>query len=183
MRRAIAVLTRPSIARALGLAVLGLALAACGSRGNDQALLAAIGMAQARMHEADELEDRGDRAAAIESAREVLDVPFPEGAPEREDVRLDAWGRIAELELARGDDAAAERATDEGLREVTRRGYFEARLYIVRGRIHRARAESFRAAGDEASARRESDAALEALERSIDINAEVLGIQREGGSR
>lgn len=158
-------------------------LAACGggSRStSDQRLLAAIGTAQARMHEADELEARGDRAAAIARAREVLDVPFPHGAPEREDVRLDAWGRIGELELGRDDDVAAERAVSEGLREVTRASYFAARLYVVQGRIHRERAARARESADQETARRESETAIEALERSIEINAEVLGLQDDG---
>ena len=159
-------------------------LAACGGGSgstSDQRLLAAIGTAQARMHEADELEARGDREAAIARARDVLDVPFPHGAPEREDVRLDAWGRIGELELGRGDDAAAERAVTEGLREVTRASYFGARLHVVRGRLHRERAARARASGDEGTARRESEAAIEALEQSIAINAEVLGLESDQG--
>jgi len=161
--------------------LVALALLAGCARAPDQALLSAIGTAEALQHQADELEARGDRAAAIERARAALDVPFPAGAPERQDVRLDAWGRIAELELGRGEDAAAEEAVRAGLGEASRRSYFEARLFVVLGRIHRARATAARAAHDEDAARRESDAALEALERSIAINAEVLGIDPGGG--
>ena len=108
----------------------------------------------------------------------MLEIPFPADAPEREDVRLDAHGRIAELELARGDEGSAERAVTRGLSEVTRTSYFEARLYAVRGKIHQARARRLRASGDAERARAESHRAIQAFERSIEINERVLGLAR-----
>lgn len=147
-----------------------------------QALLSAIGTAQALQHEADEHEAQRDLPAALESARRVLDVPFPPGAPEREDVRLDAYGRIAELELVSGDDAAAERDATAGLGEASRDSYFRARLHVVLGRIHQARAAAARERGDEATARTESEAAITALETSITINRAVLGLAAVPGA-
>jgi hypothetical protein len=141
-----------------------------------QALLSAIGMAQALQHESDVHELRGEIPLAIESARRVLDVPFPSGAAEREDVRLDAFGRMAELELLRADTAAAETQANLGVAEATRDSYFRARLHVVLGRVHEVRAEHLRETGDEAGARTESEAAITELERSIAINRVVLGI-------
>lgn len=143
-------------------------------RGGDPSLLAALGTAQALQHRADELEEMGETERAIAEARRVLDVTFPDGAPEREDVRLDAHGRIAELELTRGGLAAADAALDAGLAEASRDSYFRARLRVVRGRVLRARAAELRASGDEAGARAASEAALVALEESIAENQRVL---------
>ncbi len=141
-----------------------------------QQLLSAIGTAQALQHESDEREAQQDLPGAIEAARRVLDVPFPVGAAEREDVRLDAFGRIAELELARHDlDAAMARATS-GLSEATRDSYFRARLHVVLGRIHQERAARLREGGDADDARTESEAAIDELEQSIVINRVVLGL-------
>lgn len=157
---------------------------ACGGDGpRPQALLAALGTAQALQHEADEREARGEIDEAIATVERVLEVPFPTGAPEREDVRLDAWGRIAELNLARADDVHAEEAASAGLAESTRDSYFRARLHVVMGRIHQARAERLRTLGDVEGARAESEHALDELETSIGINSAVLGIDREGTER
>lgn len=141
-----------------------------------QALLSAIGTAQALQHESDEHEARGEIPLAIESARRVLDVPFAPSAPEREDVRLDAYGRIAELELGRGDASAAETQANLGLAESTRDSYFRARLHVVLGRVHQSRAAHLRETGDDTAARTESEAAIDELERSIAINRVVLGL-------
>ncbi len=141
-----------------------------------QGLLSAIGTAQALQHESDELEARGELPGAIAAARRILDVPFPPDAAEREDVRLDAYGRIAELELAREDTAAAEAQADAGLRESTRDSYFRARLHVVLGRVHQSRAAHLRDTGDATGARTESEAAIDELERSIAINRVVLGL-------
>lgn len=146
-----------------------------------QALLSAIGTAQALQHESDVHEARGEIPLAIESARRVLDVPFPSGAAEREDVRLDAFGRIAELELERGDLDAARTQADAGLSESTRDSYFRARLHVVLGRVHELRAAHLRETGDLAGARAESEAAIEELEQSIAINRVVLGITAPAG--
>ncbi|MFO0684593.1 MAG: hypothetical protein U0234_21235 [Sandaracinus sp.] len=144
-----------------------------------QALLSALGTAQALQHESDEREARGEIDLAVASARRILEVPFDADAPEREDVRLDAYGRLAELELARSDDAAAEREAQAGLGESTRDSYFRARLHVVLGRVHQARAAALRERGDENGARVESEAAIDALERSIAINRVVLGLPAE----
>ena len=101
-------------ARFIAAALVGLVagLTACADvrvdrRVVDEQLLAALGLAQSYQHEADELEAAGDRAQALARVRQVLEIPFPEGAPESEDVRLYAWGRAAELQLADGDHDGA----------------------------------------------------------------------------
>jgi tetratricopeptide (TPR) repeat protein len=172
-------------ARFIAAALVGLVagLTACADvrvdrRVVDEQLLAALGLAQSYQHEADELEAAGDRAQALARVRQVLEIPFPEGAPESEDVRLDAWGRAAELQLADGDHDGAEETVRRGLAEATRTSYFKARLHAVRGRILRARAELLRAAGRDEEGRQVGREAIEAFEQSIAINREVLGMDQ-----
>lgn len=166
----------------LAFLLLSLAAAGCASESSPrpgaptQVLLSAIGTAQALQHESDEHEARGDLVLAIATARRVLEIPFPTDAAEREDVRLDAFGRIAELELAQGDASAAETQASAGLSEATRDSYFRARLHVVLGRVHQSRAAHLRETGDETAARTESEAAITELEASIAINRVVLGL-------
>jgi hypothetical protein len=164
-------------------------LAGCGSDAPrrevgppSQALLASIGTAQALQHESDTYAERGDVDQAMSSAHRVLDIPFPTGAPEREDVRLDAYGRMAELELDRDALTAAEAHVSAGLAEVTHESYFGARLHLLLGRIHEARAAARREASDEDGARAESQLALDELEQSIAINRVVLGLSAPVGA-
>jgi tetratricopeptide (TPR) repeat protein len=142
--------------------------------------LSTIGLAQALLHETDVLEGLGDRSAAIERAERVLTLELDAEDPLREPLRLDAHGRLAELELAGGALDRADAAIDRGLAEARGHTYFEARLHVVRGRVHEARAATLREAGDGAGAERELRAALEAHERSIAIN-EALLRGEEGG--
>lgn len=146
----------------------------------DQRLLAALGLAQSYQHQADELEALGQREAALAKVRQVLEIPFPSGAPEGEDLRLDAWGRIAELRLAGGDLDGADQALTRGLAEASRTSYFKARLHAVRGQVLQARAAQLREAGRDDEAREISRRAIEALEQSIAINRQVLGLADAG---
>lgn len=160
-------------------------LAACGrqeapsaprplARTTTSSRLSTIGIAQALMHETDVLEGMGDRAGAIARAERVLSLELAADDPLREPLRLDAFGRVAELALAGGEVLRAEVAIEQGLAEVTERSYFEARLYLVRGRALEARAATHRAEGDAALADAELRAALEAHEQSIEINEGLL---------
>ncbi len=144
-------------------------------RAIDTRLLAALGIAQGLQHEADVLEARGDLVGARAKLAEVLRIDFPR-VPEREDVRLDAYGRLAELQLVARDDAGAEQSVARGLAEATRSSYFRARLHLVTGRLHEARAASARTAGDEERARAEGRLAIDAYDRGIAMNREVLGL-------
>jgi hypothetical protein len=172
--------------RPLHIALASLALlVACESERDprvpiDQELLAALGLAQAYQHQADELASLGNRSEAITRVRRILEIPFPEGTPEREDIRLDAHGRIAELLLEEGNEPEALDAIETGLREASRASYFKARLHAVEGRLHRAKARRLRESGDEEGARAASREAIAAFELSIEVNRTVLGL---GGSQ
>jgi len=166
--------------RCVALACIAIGLLAC-ERGErrvviDERLLAALGLAQAYQHQADELASLGRRREAIARVHAILEIPFPAGVPEREDVRLDAHGRIAELLLEEGDEAGALERIGEGLAEASRASYFKARLHAVAGRVHREQARRLREAGDQDGARAASRAAIVDFERSIEINRLVLGL-------
>jgi len=136
--------------------------------------LATIGIAQALLHESDVLEGLGDRAEAIARAERVLSLGLAASDPLREPLRLDAYGRLAELRLAAGTLDQADVAIEQGLGEVTARSYFEARLYVVRGRVLEARAAAHRTANETDLAQAELRAALAAHEQSIAINEGLL---------
>jgi len=174
-------------ARRLVAPVVAAALAACAAeepaRAVDERLLAALGLAQGYQHQADELAELGQRQEAIERVQKVLEIPFPRGAPEGEDVRLDAWGRLAELRLDEGDEPGAEAAIERGLGEARRVSYFKARLHAVRGRVLRARAARLREAGQDAESREASREAIQAFEQSIEINRQVLGLDGDSGAQ
>lgn len=142
----------------------------------DEQLLAALGLAQSYQHQADELAELGELDEAIGRVRRVLTIGFPEAAPEAEDVRLDAWGRIAELQLEAGELDAADRSVNRGLAEATRVSYFKARLFNVKGRVLRQRARELRQAGEVEASRQASRAAIAAFEQSIALNQQVLGL-------
>jgi tetratricopeptide (TPR) repeat protein len=116
----------------------------------------------------------GDRAAAIERAERVLSLELSEDDPLREPLRLDAYGRLAELQLAQGSIEEAEAKVDRGLGSGSTHSYFEARLHLVRGRVLEARAASLREAGDRSRAEEMLRAALAEHERSIEINEALL---------
>lgn len=162
--------------RAISLLLALVVLSACAAPERDDdglALLASLGVAEGLMRQADSLEATGDVAGAIERAEQILTIDFPAG-PDREDVRLDAHGRIAELELARGDAAAARARAQAGLEEASRDSYFHARLLLVLGRVQEAEATRARDAGDTEAARRMSLDAVATLEQSIAMNQRVL---------
>ncbi len=139
-------------------------------------LLAALEEAQNLHHRADVLlrdapkPTPGSTDAVIAEVAKVLLVRFPPGAPEGDDVRLDARARLGKLYLAAGCLDEAERVVEEGLVSATRDSFFLANLYNVRGELHEARAALLE---DAAAVRIQSRRAIEAYARGQDINMRV----------
>ena len=129
----------------LGITVLGGALAfSCQGGGPDKSppsdeLLLALGQVRNFHHKADVQVEDGHPEAAIESLTQALAVPFPPGAPEAEDVRLDTRARIAKLELGLGRVDDAEQVVRGGLGQSTRESFFQANLHVVLADVLRAR--------------------------------------------
>lgn len=167
------------------LAAFALALSACiqeEPQPIDEHLMAALGQARALHHVADIQLEEGETDQAIASLERVVAIEFPEGAPERDDIVVDAYGRIAKIQLGadRLDDAM--RSVEKGLREGREREtFYVAALHTIVGEIHEARANQARDASDAATARTEARSAIEAYERSIAVNQKVLDRLLEEG--
>jgi hypothetical protein len=140
----------------------------------DVRLLAALEEARAWQHRADVHLAERDVAGAIADVQGALAVRFPSGAPEGEEARLDAWARLAKLEVGPSPEAEARAldAVEHGRREATRDSFYRAHLETVAGEIHEARAARLEA-GDAAGAREARRAALDDYARSIDIDKRV----------
>ncbi|HKA90025.1 MAG TPA: hypothetical protein VKE22_20335 [Haliangiales bacterium] len=152
--------------RRLLLACALVAVASCDDGRRDEAVLIALSQVRALHHQADVLLAAGDADTAIAAVARALEVPFPPGAPEAEDVRLDARARLGKLYLGRGRPADARRIADEGIAAARRESFFLANLLQVSAEVHEAEA---RRAADPAAARREHEAAILEYERSVHI--------------
>lgn len=149
-----------------------------------EASMAFLGVARALHHEADVYESSGDFVRASLAMERVLALPMPADFVARDDLRADAWGRLAELDLRRDDAPRALARCDEGLQATPRESVLQARLYMVRGQALRTLAERAHATHDETGATRMREEAIAALERSIAINQRVLGrLATPGGRR
>lgn len=142
-------------------------------RGEGEALLVSLNEARAWQRRADLHLQGGDLDAAIADVREVLKVPFPAGATEGDDARLDARARLGQLLLKRGGGGAEaeELALGElqaGQREAARDSFFRANLESVIAEVYQARA--VRLSADPAAQRLARQQALAALERAIQID-------------
>ena len=136
----------------------------------DQELMIALAQAKNFHHKAKVYMSDGNLAAAAASVRQILSLRFPAGAPEAEDVRLDARALLAKLLVSQGQLEEAMRTVSEGLAQASRESFFVANLYTVQGEIHAARAAKLDEAKDTARAAEEKRAAIAAYDRSIQIN-------------
>lgn len=144
----------------------------------DEALLLALAQAKNFHHKAQVYISDGKLDEAIASVRAILSIPFPPGAAEGEDVRLDARALLAKLLLGRGQRAEAMTVVDEGLAGATRESFFVANLYTVKGEVLQAEATALDATGVPADHDRAVQLRREAityLDRSIAID---LRLQR-----
>jgi len=136
----------------------------------DQDLMIALAQAKNFHHKAKVYISDGKPAEATASVREILSLRFPAGAPEAEDVRLDARALLAKLLVSQGQLDEAMRTVDEGLAQAQRETFFVANLHTVQGEIHEARAANFDSENDKAKAIEERRAAITSYDRSIQIN-------------
>jgi tetratricopeptide (TPR) repeat protein len=137
----------------------------------DQELMIALAQAKNFHHKAKVYMSDGNLAAATASVRQILSLRFPAGAPEAEDVRLDARALLAKLLVSQGQLEEAMTTVAEGLAQMSRESFFVANLHTVQGEIHEARAARLEAAKDPVGAAEAKRAAIAAYDRSIQINA------------
>jgi tetratricopeptide (TPR) repeat protein len=146
----------------------------------DQELMIALGQAKNFHRKAKVYVSDGNLADATASVRQILSLRFPAGAPEADDVRLDARALLAKLLVSQGQVEEAMRTVSEGLAQTSRASFFVANLYTVLGEIHEARGAELEAAGEKAKAAEEKRAAIAAYDRSIQINEALQKQLMEG---
>jgi hypothetical protein len=141
-------------------------------------LLLPLRQAQNLHHIADVQLQMGKVAEAADSVRQILSLSFPAGAPEAEDVTLDARARLARLLVPQGKLADALATLDEGIQKATRESFFLSNDYTARGEVLEAMAMQLDAT-DKASADQKREDAIRSRKKAIAID-QALMKQLEG---
>jgi len=135
-------------------------------------LMLALGQAKNFHGKADVFLKNGEVDRAIAEVERVLKIAFPPGAPEGEDVLLDARARLAKLMLGKGDVQAARQVVIEGIGSATRESFFLANLHTVHGEILEAQAVLLEDSDADGAKALRHDAIAE-FDRSIAINEKL----------
>lgn len=145
-------------------------------------LMLALSMAKNLHHKADVYlaEMQSDQAAS--ALRQILAIQFPAGAPEREDVTLDARARLAKLLASQGKLDEALTTADEGIKTATRRSFFLANLHAVRGEILEGRAVQVEDSQPDQARKLRHDA-IQSLDQAIQIEKALLDQRYQERSR
>jgi len=136
-------------------------------------LLLPLRQAQNLHHIADVQLQNGKVAEAIEAVRRILSLRFPAGAPEAEDVTLDARARLARLLVTEGKLAEALNVLDEGIKATRRESFFLSNVYTARGEVLEALAVTLDDTDKTAADNYRADA-IRARMRSIEIDEKLL---------
>jgi tetratricopeptide (TPR) repeat protein len=145
-------------------------------------LMLALSMAKNLHHKADVYlaEMRSDEA--VKALKEILEIRFPEGAAEAEDVTLDARARLSKLLASQGQLDQALRVADQGIKAAKRRSFFLANLHAVRGEVLEGRAVQIEdKQPDQAKALRRD--AIKSLDEAIQIEKVLLDQRYQERSR
>jgi len=140
----------------------------------DPGLLAFLSRARAAHHLADLAEEKQDVEEALRVLGEFLKGKAPPARAEAEEVLADTHARVADLEsqLGRFDEANA--SVERGLTLAKGTTYYLGHLLETKGVVAERLAKKKRAEGDEQAARRAEKAAVDAYERSMQIQEKVL---------
>jgi tetratricopeptide (TPR) repeat protein len=145
-------------------------------------LMLALSMAKNLHHKADVYlaEMRSDEA--VKALEAILEIRFPDDAPEREDVTLDARARLARLLANQGKLDQALTVVDGGIKAAKRRSFFLANLNAVRGEILEGRALQIED-GQPAEAKKLRVDAIKSLDEAIQIEKMLLDQRYQERSR
>jgi tetratricopeptide (TPR) repeat protein len=136
-----------------------LAVAFCAGCAGDDAL-AVLERARALHREAVARAARGDLGGAVRALEEVAQIRFTEGAPEAEDVAIDALAEASRLLLGASRPEEAEKMARGAVARASRESYFLGLAWLRLGDALRARGREREAVG--------------AFERSIAVNRGVM---------
>lgn len=139
----------------------------------DAPVMAFLSAARALHHEADIRERSDDAAGAIAALEKLVALPAPR-AVEVDEVLADARARLAELRLARGDVAGAEKDVQAGLQHVVGPTYFRGHLLEVEGRVQEQRAAALADAGRADEAAKAKAHAVTLLEEAVQVQEQVI---------
>lgn len=145
----------------------------------DPVLLAFLSRARSAHHIADQHEEAGRLEQAVEPLQRLVDGPLPGGnaqaAPaEVREVMADTLARMADLKSQLGRHDAALGDVERGLELAKETTYFRGHLFEVRGLVEERLAKSLEAKGDASGAEEAKKRALDAAEKSMAIQAEVI---------
>ena len=155
----------------------------------DTEIMAFLSEARAFHHEANLKEENGDLPGAIGAMERLAAArrPHPGRAtPEVEEVLADAYARLAELRLKKGDLDPAAAAVKSGLEHVADATYFRGHLVEVQGLVEEARAARLADAGNAAEAAKAREHAIQLLEEVVKIQEQVIQRSlgdKDGGAR
>jgi hypothetical protein len=140
----------------------------------DPGLLAFLSKARSAHHLADLAEEKQATGEALRVLQDFLKGRLPPARPEAEEVMADTHARVADLEsqLGRFDEANA--SVERGLKLAQGTTYYLGHLLEIKGVVAERLAKQKRAAGDEQAARRAEQTAMEAYERSMEVQESVL---------
>jgi len=140
----------------------------------DADLMAFLSEARALHHEANLKEDAGDVDGAIDAMNRLVAAARPRQAPEVDEVLSDAFARLAELRMKKGELGPAEDALHRGLAHAPEPTYFRGHLLEVEGLVEEARAASLADAGKPVEARAARERAIVLLEDVVKIQDQVI---------
>jgi tetratricopeptide (TPR) repeat protein len=153
----------------------------------DTEIMAFLSEARALHHQANLAEEGDDLAVAIHAMDRLVTArrPHPERkTPEVEEVLADAYARLAELRLKKGDLDPAAAAVKNGLDHVADATYFRGHLIEVQGLVEEARAAQLADAGRLEEAKQAREHAIQLLEEVVKIQDEVIqrSLAKDGSS-
>lgn len=147
----------------------------------NQPLYAFVSKARSAHHQADLAEQSGDRKQAIKSMGTITQGARPKLTPEVVEVLADAYARSGDLWAKEGDFDAGVREVDAGLALATTPTHFRGHLFEVKGLIEERRSQALRAKGQEAEADAAKERAIEAFQKAIEIQEQVIERALGGG--
>jgi hypothetical protein len=156
----------------------------------DTEIMAFLSEERALHHEANMKEESGDLAGAVTAIERLVaarrphpDRKGPLAPPEVEEVLADAYARLAELRLKKGELDPAAGAVKSGLEHVAEATYFRGHLVEVQGLVEEARAAQLADAGNAVEASRAREHAIQLLEEVVKIQDQVIqrSLGKDGG--
>ena len=153
----------------------------------DTEIMAFLSEARALHHQANLAEESSDLPVAINAMDRLVAArrPHPERTtPEVEEVLADAYARLVELRLKKGDLDAAATAVKGGLEHVAEATYFRGHLVEVQGLVEEARAAQLADAGKPLEAKAAREHAVQLLEEVVKIQDQVIqrSLAKDGGA-